>query len=160
MNFIRSRSRGYKLDPPVLIHPLMLIGAGEMLTPDFQKKWNISHVLNCAEDEMCPTWFKKSFPDNYYCLNSVDSLSVNILTWYPKFKEIVQNFLRNNCSRIFIHCQCGINRSAFLTLMFVCDVLGYNITCAERAIIDTRPCALTNPAFRKQIQDALSKKAD
>ena len=159
MNLIRNRSRGYKIDPPALIHSMILIGAGEMLTPSFKKQWDITHVINCAEDEMCPTWFKELHSDNYCCIAAIDSIDVNILFWYPKFRDVLQKFMRDvNCKRVFIHCQCGINRSAFLALMFVCDILGYNIQSAERAIIQARPCALTNPAFRVQILSALSKK--
>jgi hypothetical protein len=60
---IRLKTRGYKIDPPVLLHVMILIGAGEMLTPEFKKDWNISHVINCAEDEMCPSWFKNADND-------------------------------------------------------------------------------------------------
>jgi protein-tyrosine phosphatase len=157
MNLIRNKSRGYKLDPPVLLHVMILVGAGEMLTPEFQKQWNISHVINCAEDEISPSWFKRN--DNYIFLNAIDSKDVSILDWYPKFKETIQKFLRDpDCTRVFVHCQCGINRSMFLTLMFLCDVLGYNYESTERHIIQTRPCSLTNNVFRIQIKGALSKK--
>jgi hypothetical protein len=160
MRYNRARSRGYKIDPPVLIHPMILIGAGEMLTPEFKQKWGITHVLNCAEDEMCPSWFSKLHSDKYTCLEAIDSLNVNILVWYPKFRDTLLNYLRRpECSRVFVHCQCGINRSAFLTLMFVCDIFAFPFENTERIIIQTRPCALTNPAFRLQVMGALSKKA-
>jgi len=35
MPWIRNSSKGYKLDPPAIIHPNIIIGAGEMLTPSF-----------------------------------------------------------------------------------------------------------------------------
>lgn len=154
------RTRGYKLDPPVLLHSMILVGAGEMLTPEFKNEWNISHVINCASDEMCPSWFVNKYPSQYACIEAIDSADVNILSWYPQFKSILQGFLRDpSCSRVFVHCQCGINRSAFLSLMFVCDTLSYPFEATERAIIQKRPCALTNMAFRIQIIDALSKKS-
>jgi hypothetical protein len=159
IRYARARSRGYKIDPPVLLHSMILVGSGEMLTPEFQQKWNITHVINCAENEMCPSWFPNKYPANYTCLNAVDSLDVNITSWYPKFKQIMQQYLRDNCSKVFVHCQCGINRSMFLALMFVCDVFGYEYTNTERNIITVRPCALTNPAFRNQVIGALSKKS-
>ena len=157
---VRSSSRGYKFDPPALIHPMILIGAGEMLTYSFMKVYKITHVINCAEDNMCPSWFSSGFPDRYVCLNAIDSLDVNILDWYPKFKETLQSFLQDpECTRVFVHCQCGINRSAFLALMYVCDVFGFQFTQTESSVIRGRPCALTNPSFRRQIMDALTKKA-
>jgi len=155
---IRYNSRGYLNDPPALIHPNILVGAGEMLTPAFVKKWEITHVINCAQEADSPTWFKQTNVDKYYCINAVDSLHVNILAWYPDFKTVLKTFIREPESRkIFIHCQCGINRSAFLALMYVCDVFRFPFEPTEFALMRQRPCALTNGSFRQQVFDALSK---
>ena len=155
----RLTSRGYQRDPPAVIHPSIILGPGEMLTLEFARDNQISHVINCAEDQMCPSWFKYQYPSNYRFLNAIDSVDVNILDWYPAFKETMQKFLQErNCTRVFVHCQCGINRSAFLLLMYVCDVFKYPVKYAEESILRQRPCALTNPVFRKQVYAALSKK--
>lgn len=159
LNLLRISSRGYQKDPHAVIHPSILIGAGEMLTIEFARENRISHVINCAEDRMCPSWFQWQVPSNYKCLNAIDSESVNILSWYPAFKETMQKFLQQpDCTRVFVHCQCGINRSAFLALMYVCDVFKYPLKETEWSIIRQRPCALTNPAFRSQVYAALTKK--
>ena len=157
----RLKSRGYQKDPPALIHPCILIGAGEMLTPNFQKKYGITHVINCAEDDKCPSWFKNMYPERYHCIGAKDSLTVNILSWYPEFRECMKDFLKHKESKtIYVHCQCGINRSAFLALMFVCDVFSYPFDSAYLSILSQRPCALTNSSFLNQIKSALSKKSD
>ena len=59
---LRYSSRGYLIDPPALFHPYIMVGAGEMLTPAFVKKYEITHVINCAEEYDSPSWFKEKNP--------------------------------------------------------------------------------------------------
>jgi hypothetical protein len=154
---LRYSSRGYLVDPPALFHPYILVGAGEMLTPAFVKKYEITHVINCAEETDSPSWFKEKNPDKYYCINAVDSLHANILKWYPEFKAILKHYLQDPTSRkIFIHCQCGINRSAFLALMYVCDVFKFPFAGTELSVLKQRPCMMSNTSFRQQVFYALS----
>ena len=151
-------SRGYLVDPPALFHPHILVGAGEMLTPAFVKKYEITHVINCAEEYDSPSWFKEKNPDKYYCINAVDALHVNILNWYPEFKAILKHYMQDPTSRkIFVHCQCGINRSAFLALMYVCDVFKFPFAETELAVMKQRPCMMSNSSFRQQVFNALIK---
>jgi protein-tyrosine phosphatase len=155
---LRYSSRGYKNDPPALFHPYILVGAGEMLTPAFVKKYEITHVINCATEADSPSWFKEQFPDKYFCINAVDSLHVNIMKWYPEFKATLKYCLQQSESRkIFVHCQCGINRSAFLALMYVCDVFKFPFGSTELSVLRQRPCMMTNTSFRQQVFNALSK---
>jgi hypothetical protein len=159
-HFQRPHSRGYQKDSPAMIHPNILIGAGETLTKQFAEKHGITHVINCANDEDSPSWFRKEYQERYRCINAIDSMDVNILLWYPEFKTSMKRFLQDSSSKvIFVHCQCGINRSAFLALMFVCDCFGFPFISTEASVIKQRPCALTNTAFRKQVWTALSKKS-
>jgi len=154
---LRYSSRGYLVDPPALFHPHILVGAGEMLTPAFVKKYEITHVINCAEESDSPSWFKEKNPDKYYCINAVDALHVNIMKWYPEFKAILKIYLQDSSSKkIFVHCQCGINRSAFLSLMYVCDVFKFPFAETEMSVIKQRPCMMTNTSFRQQVFYALS----
>jgi hypothetical protein len=154
----RRKSRGYKLDSPALIHPSILVGSGEMLTSNFVNKWDITHVINCAKDEDSPTWFKVQFPDAYECIGADDTLDTNILKWYPRFSYVLKKYIQDPQSkRIFVHCQCGINRSAFLATMFACDVMKFEYKVIEHSLISQRPCAMTNPSFRTQVMEALAK---
>jgi len=156
---LRYSSKGYKQDPPARIHPRILIGAGEMLTPQFAKKYEITHVINCANETDSPTWFKEEFPQRYVCIEAVDSPHVNILKWYPTFKSFIRYFMQHPESKtVFVHCQCGINRSAFLALMYVCEAFGFPVAKTEFSLLRQRPCALTNESFRSQVYDALAKK--
>jgi len=155
---LRYHSKGYRDDPPALIHPNILVGAGEMLTPAFVKKHEITHVINCAQEVDSPSWFKERYPEKYYCVDAIDSHHVNILKWYPNFKAILKIFLQaTDSKKIFVHCQCGINRSIFLALMYVCQEFKFPFEKTEFAVLRQRPCAMTNIKFRQQVFDALSK---
>jgi hypothetical protein len=158
MRSLHYSSRGYLVDPPALFHPHILVGAGEMLTPAFVKKYEITHVINCAEEACSPSWFKEKFPDKYFCINAVDTLHVNIMKWYPEFKLALKYCLQQTDSRkVYVHCQCGINRSAFLSLMYVCDVFKFPFASTELSVLKQRPCIMTNTSFRQQVFSALSK---
>jgi hypothetical protein len=156
---LRYSSHGYQIDPPARIHPNILIGAGEMLTPRFVKQYGITHVINCAQEKDSPSWFKLAHTDRYHCIDAKDTLDSNILKWYPEFKQTMKYFLQNLlCGTVFVHCQCGINRSAFLALMFVCDAFHYPHDNTVISILKQRPCALTNPSFQRQVADAVNNK--
>ena len=151
----------YQNEPPALIHPSILVGAGCMLTAEFIRNYQITHILNCAYPEDCPLRIKNTFGNNYHCICAEDGLDVNILDWYPTFREVLTRFLQDPArKRVFVHCQCGINRSMFLTAAYVCEVFGYpyDITC--RSIKQQRPCAMKNREFDKQVREFLLKKKE
>ena len=89
----------------------------------------------------------------YICLKAPDDLTSNILDWYPLFESKMQGFLSEVGSKtIYVHCQCGINRSGYLCLMYACKKLKFEYNEVVKSILTQRPCALTNPSFRKQVQ--------
>jgi protein-tyrosine phosphatase len=143
----RYNSRGYNLDPAAQIDNI-IFGPGEYLTPKFADYYKITHVINCAGEEYSPSWFKEKFPEKYVCLNAIDSYTVNILDWYPKFKETMDLFSEGT---VYVHCQAGINRSGFLVLAYLTKEKGHDIQLLERSMIRKRPCSLTNTRFREQV---------
>ena len=144
----------YLQQPPAWFYPRILVGAGEMLSQSFLRRHGITHVINCAFPEDSPAWFKNTFPDRYMCLSAHDTLHSNILDWYPKFDETMTAFLREPGSgTIFVHCQCGINRSAFLALTYVTTHYNMPYEPTFVALKRQRPCMLTNPVFRKQTEE-------
>lgn len=145
--------------PPALVHPSIMIGAGAMLTPAFIKQHSITHVINCAYPEDSPSWFQVEHPQEYACIEAEDGLDSSILKWYPKFKHILTTFLQKR-GRIFVHCQCGINRAPYLTLTYVCDVFGYPYDVTRRAIRQQRSCAFRNTAFESEVHKFVTKKKD
>jgi protein-tyrosine phosphatase len=148
----RRRSKGWQDDPPAYIHSRILFGAGFFITPKFVQDHEITHVINCAFDSDSPQWFKNKFPDKYICLNAVDSLDANILDWYPVFEKALHTFLREpNSKKVYIHCQCGINRSGFLSLAFMTKRLNIEFETGIAVILAQRPCALTNASYKQQV---------
>lgn len=145
----RYNSRGYNKDPPVQVHPKILFGPGEYLTPEFAEKYKITHVINCAQEEYSPSWFKEKYPANYFCLNAIDSYTVKILDWYTTFKYMLNFFTAEGVT--YVHCQAGINRSGFLVMAYLVFEKNYEPFALERMIIKKRPCALTNSSFRSEI---------
>lgn len=154
----RRHSKGYLKDDPAILHPRIIFGAGAFLTPEFVKELKITHVINCAYENDSPKWFREKYPDRYHCIGADDTLTSNILDWYPEFKYVMKMFLSApESERIYVHCQCGINRSGFLTLLFLCLEFSYNLENAIRVTLRQRPCALTNPAYMKQTVDYIKK---
>jgi protein-tyrosine phosphatase len=150
----RRASKGWQTDPPAKVHPAILFGCGESLTPLFVKKHNITHVINCAFNDDSPEWFRHEFPFNYFCINAEDSTSSDIRKWFPLFEYVMSKYLKYPDSKvIYVHCQCGINRSGFLTLMYICKHFGYTFEASVKNILMQRPCALTNPTYFRQCQD-------
>jgi len=129
-----------------------MFGPGMYLSPGFVKLHNITHVINCAFDKDSPTWFRQKYPSNYACLEALDSEKEDIRKWYPLFETKLNEFLRDPESKnIYIHCQCGINRSGFLALLFVCKKFNYSFKLASESILKQRPCALTNSSYKHQV---------
>lgn len=150
----RRRSKGWEKDPPAYIHPRIVFGSGIILTPTFIAKHNITHVINCAYDEDSPEWFRSSRPTRYKCLQAEDSLTADIFQWYPEFEKTLNRFISDpTCKTIYIHCQCGINRSGYLTLIYACKKLGFDCKHTFKSILQQRPCAFTNPAYRRQVEE-------
>lgn len=151
---IRRNSRGWQNDPPAKVHTNIVFGPGIYLNPGFVRHHSITHVINCAFDKDSPSWFRQKFPSNYACIEALDSEEEDILRWYPLFEDKLNSFLRDPSAKtIYIHCQCGINRSAFLALLFVCKKFHYSFENACQFILKQRPCAFTNSTYKKQVFD-------
>jgi protein-tyrosine phosphatase len=158
METYRRRSKGWQNDQPAYIHPRILFGAGIFIDETFMRRHEITHVVNCAYQEDSPKWFRTKFPKQYACIEADDTLDVNIVDWYATFERTVNKFLQDpNSKSIYIHCQCGINRSGFLALLYACKRLGYAYSDVLDSILTQRPCALTNPAFHKQVRHYLNE---
>lgn len=153
---VRRRAKGWDFEPPARLHTNIMFGSGKDLTPANVAKHNITHVVNCAYDKDSPSWFRERYPANYACMNAQDSLTTDIRKWYSYFESTMDTFLRDSTSKtIYVHCQCGINRSGFLSLMYICKKFHYPFDSAINVILTQRPSALTNQVFMKQAQEFL-----
>lgn len=151
----RRNSKGWKADSLAMIHPRIMLGSSETVT---LSTFNITHIVNCAEDEWGSKWFKNEWPDRYACINAIDDEKEDITKWYPDFEKVMNKFMSSkDCKVIYVHCQCGINRSAFLVLMYACIKFGYSIEIVAKNVLLQRPCCFTNQAFRKQAVEYIKK---
>jgi hypothetical protein len=158
LSIFRRKSRGYLADPPAKIHTNILFGAGAMLTENFIQDNHITHIINCALPIDCPEKVQKKFESKYICLEAIDSPNVNITAWYPKFEFFMNQFLKDKtCETVYVHCQAGINRSGFLTLLYCCVRFGYPFIPTCKAIVAQRPCALQNYVFFQQVREYIAK---
>jgi len=151
MSWLR-RKQGWANEPPAKIHPRILFGPGIYLSPGFMRMHNITHVINCAFNKDSPSWFREKHPEKYFCLEAIDSLDADIMNWYPEFEMTINSYLEElGSGTIYVHCQCGMNRSGFMALLFVCKKFGFSFETVRRVILKQRPCALTNRTFEKQV---------
>jgi len=129
-----------------------------MLTPFFVIRNKISHVINCAQDEYFPRWWKLRHRDKYVVLNAIDSLQHNILDWYPAFEHTLRTFLRDGPLEgvVYVHCQAGMNRSASLALAYVCKNYSLPFEGVVTAVRRQRPCVLQNPVFMTQVREFIN----
>jgi hypothetical protein len=153
---VRSRSMGSFHDPTAFIFSRILVGDVLRLTESFTNNLKITHIINCAGPKfnriLVPT-------ENFECIDAIDSESVKLFdTWYPKFKETMDRFLRDpKCINIYVHCQAGINRSAFLAIGYVVKTFGVPLERCVEKLARQRPCVLTNKAFLAQLKDFCKK---
>lgn len=143
-------------EPPAYFHPRILVGPGAFLGPYFAQKHDITHVINCAQEEYSPGWWKTNYPTKYKCLNAVDSTQVNILDWYPEFEKTMKEFLREGTGTVYVHCQAGMNRSGFLALVYTCKNLGMELDELIASVKKQRPCILQNPVFMNQVKEFIN----
>lgn len=142
----------YLRQPPAYFHTRILVGPGALLTPKFVYERGISHVINCAFPGDSPEWFRTKYPDRYACLSAPDSPQANILDWYFLFDGILHSSLRSPGSGVvYVHCQAGINRSAFLALTYVCSRFHMDGETMLEAFKRQRPCMFQNAVYRGQV---------
>ena len=154
----RRNSKGPFVDPPAKVHPRILFGPGIYLTNEFMEKHLITHVINCASNNIVSEYIQEKLNDKYVTLNAIDSHDVNITNWFEIFKENMDSFLKDSsCEVVYVNCHAGMNRSGFLTLLYICLKFGYDYRIAKRAILLQRPCALENSTFDKQVQEYIKK---
>jgi protein-tyrosine phosphatase len=135
-----------------------VFGPGIGVTPENFKNYNISHVVNCGFDVDSPQWFRDQNPEKYAVVYAVDSEDSDITGWYPVFQTYMNKFLADKkCTGVYVHCQAGINRSAFLCLLYMCMKFKYSMDVCIRAILLQRPCALQNAKFREQVTEYIKK---
>ena len=135
-----------------------MVGSALGVDPLIFAKYRITHVVNCAHDIDSPKWFKNEYPHKYKFIGALDSAKEDITKWYTEFSESMNVFLAEpECNVIYVHCQCGINRSAFLALMYVCLKFGSKLENVTKSMLIQRPCVFLNKTYQKQVIEYIKK---
>ena len=146
----------YLRQPAAWFHTRILVGPGSFLRPGFVHQHKITHVINCAFNEDSPAWFREVNPKRYVCLEATDTLDSNLHTWFPTFESTMHKFLQEGNGTVYVHCQAGINRSAFLALLYIIKNFHIDPPAAVQSTQKQRPCMFTNPAFRRQVEEFIN----
>ena len=147
----------YLRQPPAYFHTRILVGPGAFLTPKFVYELGISHVINCAYPGDSPEWFQTRYPHQYTCLRAEDTSRHRILDWYLAFEQAMFSYLRSpGGGVVYVHCQAGMNRSAFLALTYVCDRFHMDGQTMLEAFKRQRPCMFQNQVYRGQVLNFLN----
>jgi hypothetical protein len=156
----RPPSKGYRDDPIACVYPRIYVGAACQLTRETANRLGITHVINCAGSSSTVEWFRDETPNRYVVLGAIDDVNANIMLWYPAFESAVFQFMRDpDFNNLYIHCECGINRSMFLCLAFVVDHFNIPFHIEYSSMLFQRPCCLTNPSFWNQVNDFSKSRA-
>lgn len=151
-------SKGWELDPLAKVHPRIVVGGYNRVDVCTVAMHNITHIVNCAEEWASSKWFTNQFPDRIVCIGAIDSPNEDITKWYPLFESSMNTFLADpECKTIYVHCECGINRSGFLTLIYTCLKFGYSIETVVKSMLIQRPCMFNNRTYRAQAFEYIKK---
>ena len=153
-------SGGWKTDRIAKVHSRIFLGSAWNVDLLTFHQLNITHAINCALDIDSSRWFLDEHPTRYICLNAEDTETFDITSAYPMFESAMNRFLADpECQNIYVHCQCGINRSAFLLTMYMCKKFGYPLDSVVKNIAIQRPCCFQNESFRKQVEEYIKNLA-
>jgi protein-tyrosine phosphatase len=121
-----------------------------MLTPAFVELNHITHVLNCAYDDIVLPWIKSKL--NYTCLHMDDSMNESVVKYLSYAEPVLDAWLRDpKCRTVFIHCQAGVNRSATIACAYASKKLRIPVQEVMNTLLKQRPCAFTNSSFVNQL---------
>jgi protein-tyrosine phosphatase len=154
----RSTSRGFIDDPPAVPFRRLMVGAGFYLNPIFTAVKEITHVINCADENACPLWARSYLGKNYAHVPTPDMEGYPILANdYSKFEAIMDNFLSDpGCRNVFIHCQAGMNRSATLAAAYTVRRFRIPLEKVVDGMGRQRPCIMTNTSYKEQLSEFAS----
>jgi len=83
-------------------------------------------------------------------LDIADSPTQNIIQFFPKVKEFIDECLSNG-GKVLVHGGAGISRSAALVIAYLMDVTGCTSTEAIKFVQKKRFCIFPNEGFRQQL---------
>jgi protein-tyrosine phosphatase len=94
------------------------------------------------------------FPDTFTYLNLPlrDLRQENIYQVFEKSSEFIKNALKNENGKVYVHCVCGVSRSATLIAAYLIKEYGFSTDQAVEYMQSKRGCVAPNSGFRDQLK--------
>ncbi|KAB0799395.1 hypothetical protein PPYR_07275 [Photinus pyralis] len=112
----------------------------------------ITHII-CVRQPIEAHFVKPHFNDaifTYLILDIVDMATENIIRFFPKVKQFVDDALSKN-AKVLIHGNTGTSRSATLVLAYIMEKLGLTCRDAFMLVKERRACIKPNEGFFAQL---------
>ncbi|KAF5282069.1 hypothetical protein FQA39_LY00593 [Lamprigera yunnana] len=112
----------------------------------------ITHIV-CVRQPVEAHFVKPYFTDSsftYLTLDIVDMATENIIRFFPKVKQFVDDALSKN-DKVLIHGNTGNSRSATLVLAYIMEKLSLTCNDAYSLVKERRSCIQPNEGFFAQL---------
>ena len=137
-------------DPMNYIIDNIYLGGNDAASDEnYLKQYNITTVINCAE-EIVSVYKDIKFLE----LNLYDSFNQPL---FPKF-EVAYKFIKKNSeNNILIHCALGVSRSASLVAFYMMKEKGWDYDICYNYMKERRPIVSPNSNFVEQLREYYDK---
>ena len=137
-------------DPMNYIIDNIYLGGNDAASDEnYLKQYNITTVINCAE-EIVSVYKDIKFLE----LNLYDSFNQPL---FPKF-EVAYKFIKKNSeNNILIHCALGVSRSASLVAFYMMKEKGWDYDICYNYMKERRPIVNPNSNFVEQLREYYDK---
>ena len=116
---------------------------------EFLKEYNISTVINCAE-ELTSVYKDIKFME----LKLYDTNDQNL---FPKFEVAYKYIKLHSKNNILIHCKMGASRSASLVIFYIMKEKGWDYDTSYKYTEKRRPVINPKGGFAAQLRDYYDK---
>jgi protein-tyrosine phosphatase len=115
------------------------------------KSYNITHVVNCADDHT------SRYKDlKHIQLKMKDSSSQKLFPLLEEGYEYIKENSKGD-NNIFVHCQAGMSRSGAMVIFYVMKAKGWDFETSYAYVKEKRSVVKPNHGFRKQLQEYSDK---
>ncbi|KAJ8927968.1 hypothetical protein NQ314_019493 [Rhamnusium bicolor] len=112
----------------------------------------IKYII-CVRQDVEAHFIKPQISDpsfTYLTLDIADNVTENIIRFFPKVRQFIDEALGNNC-KILVHGNNGNSRSATLVLAYIMEKFGLSSSEALQFVKEKRSSVNPNEGFRAQL---------